>query len=297
MSYKATELAWKISEPCHGARLVFLSLAHHHNGETGLCCPSVARLVECTRLERKAVLRAIGELEQLGLIGAQRKNGCVSRYTLHFLDQSQNGTGDRTVPVTKEAFTSPKMGRDRCQNGTRNQERTGKESGNGAVDASLERLPAALNTASAPLIPLAKENPGEGAQKLKAEPSDDGLNEFLREYPKRIAAKQVNEIRNGWIRTVIDPANVVEILADVRFRKTTDDWKTDGGRYVPSPIRYLEERRWDEPMAVIRRLTHEVERHPGNHDSTFHDLQATPAVVADFKAKRSRLRELQKGQP
>jgi hypothetical protein len=189
------------------------------------------------------------------------------------------------------------MGCGRSQNVTRNQERTGKESGNGAVDASSEHLSAAVNAASAPLIPSIKKNPGEGLQKLKAEPPGNGFNEFLREYPKRIAAKQVNEIRKVWFRTVIDPANVVEILADVRFRKTTDDWKTDGGRYVPSPVRYLEERKWDEPMAVIRRLTHEVGRHPGNHDSIFHDPQATPSVVADFQAKRCRLRELEKGQP
>ena len=127
MSHEATKLAWKIAEPRNGVRLVFLSLAEHHNDKTGLCCPSVARLVECTRLERKAVLRAIGELEQLGLISAQRKNGCGSRYTLHFLDQSQNRTGDKMRPVTKEACTSPKMGCGRSQNVTRNQERTGKE--------------------------------------------------------------------------------------------------------------------------------------------------------------------------
>lgn len=138
MSHEATKLAWKIAEPCHGARLVFLSLANHHNSKTGLCCPSVARLVECTRLERKAVLRAIAELEQLGLIGAQRKNGCGSRYPLRFLDQSKNGTGDKTEPVTKRASTSPKMGQNQSQNVTRNQERTGKEPVRVGSKTSLE---------------------------------------------------------------------------------------------------------------------------------------------------------------
>jgi hypothetical protein len=138
MSHEATKLAWKIAEPRNGVRLVFLSLAEHHNDKTGLCCPSVARLVECTRLERKAVLRAIAELEQLGLIGVQRKKGCGSRYTLRFLDQSPNGTGDKTGPVTKQASTSPKMGRDRSQNVTRNQERTGKEPVRVVSKTSLE---------------------------------------------------------------------------------------------------------------------------------------------------------------
>jgi hypothetical protein len=118
-----------------------LALAHHHNATDNRCFPSVARLVETTRLERKAVLRAIAELEHLRIVSTERKNGCVSRYTLHFLDQSQNGTGDKMGPVTKEDSTSPKMGRDRSQNGTRNRERTGKEPGNGLVDQPAEWQP------------------------------------------------------------------------------------------------------------------------------------------------------------
>ncbi len=296
MSRKASDLAWELRDPRHGARLVLLALADAHSETTGRCFPSVARLAERTCLERKAVMRAIAALRNLGLISTKRYRRGL-QYILHFIDQSQNGTGDKMSPVTKEACTSPKMECGRSQNVTRNQERTGKESGNGAVDASSERLPAVLNAASAPLIPPTKENPGEGAQKLKAESSDNGLDEFLREYPKRITERQVIEIRKLWCRTVISPAQAVEILADVRLRKTTDEWKTDGGRYVPSPVRYLEERKWDEPTAVIRRLTYEIGRHPGNRDSIFHDLQATPAVVADFQAKRCRLRELEKGQP
>jgi hypothetical protein len=101
MSHEASRLAWLTTEPQHGARLVLLALADHHNASTNLCCPSVARLVETTRLERKAVLRAIAELEHHRIISTERKNGCGSRYTLHFLDQSQNGTGDKMGPVTK----------------------------------------------------------------------------------------------------------------------------------------------------------------------------------------------------
>lgn len=126
MSHEATRLAWLTKEPQHGARLVLLALADHHNASTNLCCPSVARLVETTRLERKAVLRAIAELEHHSIISTKRKNGCGSRYTLHFLDQSQNGTGDKMGPVLKGYGTGTKMGRDQSQNGTRNRKEPGR---------------------------------------------------------------------------------------------------------------------------------------------------------------------------
>jgi hypothetical protein len=141
MSHEATRLAWLTKEPHHGARLVLLALADHHNATTNECYPSVARLAETTLLERKAVIRGLAELERLGVIGTERKNGCGSRYKLHFLDQSQNGTGDKMGPVPKRDGTGDKMGRDRSQNGTRNRERTGKEPGNRLVDQPAECQP------------------------------------------------------------------------------------------------------------------------------------------------------------
>lgn len=295
MSHKATKLAWKIAEACHGARLVLLSLAEHHNGKTGLCCPSVARLVECTRLERKAVLRAIAELEQMGLIGARRKNGCGSRYTLHFLDQSQNGTGDKTGPVKKRASTSPKMGRDRSQKVTRNQERTGKESGSGSSYETANPSPSALAPTSAVVMPPIKKNALAGGQAFTAGSFDLRFEEFLREYPKQVPEDRKDKVWNVWRRLVATPGTDIEILADVRFRKTTEDWKKDFGRYVPAPDRYLEGVKWLDPQALLLRLTDEIERHPGNSDSIFHDPHANPEVIAEFQAKRTRLRALEKG--
>jgi hypothetical protein len=128
-------------------------------------------LVETTRLERKAVIRGIADLERLGVIGTERKNGCHSRYNLHFLDQSQNGTGDKMGPVTKEDSTSPKMGRDRSQNGTRNRERTGKEPGEVLVGEPEERQPDASEAASATNTPPAKKNPTTVASKLRPRPN------------------------------------------------------------------------------------------------------------------------------
>ena len=39
--------------------------------------------------------------------------------------------------------------------------------------------------------------------------------------------------------------NIEQILAHVEWLKTTDDWKKDGGFYIPAPLVYLNQQRWD----------------------------------------------------
>ena len=296
MSHEATRLAWLTTEPQHGARLVLLALADHHNATDNRCFPSVARLVETTRLERKAVLRAIAELEHQRIVSTERKNGCVSRYTLHFLDQSQNGTGDKMGPVTKEDSTSPKMGRDRSQNGTRNRERTGKEPEKVLIDEPAECSPDASLAGSDTNTPPVRKNAVAVARTLKTNAFNTEFQSFFKEYPKPIRPESADKICNLWRSKVIQTKTADDILADIRFRKTTDDWMKKGGRYVPTADSYLERQLWLETTTLIDRLTHELDRHLGNPDSIYHDPSASQAIVENFKAEKARLRELQRGQ-
>ena len=50
------------------AKVVLLSLADHHNQETGRCDPSNDRLQKATQLSERAIRKAIRELEQLRLV-------------------------------------------------------------------------------------------------------------------------------------------------------------------------------------------------------------------------------------
>ncbi len=118
----------------------------------------------------------------------------------------------------------------------------------------------------------------------------EGWQQFLDAYPK--GTTQIAKIRSLWRSGVNQPETVDEILSDVCFRKTNDDWTKDGGKYVPAPDKYLARQLWLEPAAVIARLTHELDRHPGNHDSIHHNPQAPLEVIEEFKAKRTCLNKL-----
>ena len=134
------------------------------------------------------------------------------------------------------------------------------------------------------------------ARTLTAEPLDHHLDAFIREYPRKVRPDQLATIQKTWLRMVTTPEIGTAILADVRFRKTTENWKQNRGRYVPDAGNYLANRMWLDPAAIIERLTHEIDLHPGNHDSIHHNPQASPEVIADFKEKRIRLHKLRESE-
>lgn len=64
------------------AKLVLLTLAHHHNNETGRCFPSIPRLMEVTELCRSSVFRSIRYLEEREMIERVNTLGQSTQYNL-----------------------------------------------------------------------------------------------------------------------------------------------------------------------------------------------------------------------
>ena len=47
-----------------------------------------------------------------------------------------------------------------------------------------------------------------------------------------------------WVKLKLD-LQADQIIKHVEWMKTTDQWRKDGGAYIPSPAVYLNQRRWD----------------------------------------------------
>lgn len=100
--------------------MVLLALAECHNGQTGLCCPSVQTIARMTRYARSTVMEAIHSLEEAGLLSVERCPGRHSNYKLPIQNPSNNPTGSVSGPVQKLDGTSPVSGRDPSRNWTHN---------------------------------------------------------------------------------------------------------------------------------------------------------------------------------
>lgn len=90
MSAEATFWAWRQNVKS-SYKLTLLALANCHNENTGQCNPSIAYISKTTGLNKKTIISALEQLEEMGLIVPKKQNGKGSHYRL--LTSTENGTG------------------------------------------------------------------------------------------------------------------------------------------------------------------------------------------------------------
>lgn len=116
MSHYMTALAMKQQGLKPATKIVLYWLADHHNGETGKCFPSLARLCKVTEMGKTALVGHLDALENLGLIERIRKydnNGAFKStdYVLRLKDDTlvrntDNPCSDFTPPLVRNANTN-----------------------------------------------------------------------------------------------------------------------------------------------------------------------------------------------
>lgn len=115
MSNAASAWALEIQTGSPTRKLVLLALADRHNRDTGICCPSVARLAQDTELSENGVRKALRELAERGLVvkearqrgnGSSRSNSYVLKMeTLHVVEGApapQNPLEPEVEPEDKD---------------------------------------------------------------------------------------------------------------------------------------------------------------------------------------------------
>jgi len=116
VSHYMTALAMKQQGLKPATKIVLYWLADHHNGETGKCFPSLARLCKVTEMGKTALVGHLDTLEKLGLIERLRKyddNGAFKStdYVLTLKDDTlvrntDNPCSDFTPPLVRNANTN-----------------------------------------------------------------------------------------------------------------------------------------------------------------------------------------------
>jgi hypothetical protein len=83
---------------------------------------------------------------------------------------------------------------------------------------------------------------------LPPEGEPDGFTTFWAEWPASTRKGGRVKCLEAWRKAKCEGQSLA-ILAHVRQLKTSDDWNRDGGRYIPAPLVYLNQRRWDGASA------------------------------------------------
>jgi hypothetical protein len=67
--------------------------------------------------------------------------------------------------------------------------------------------------------------------------------DFWRAYPRRVAKKDAEK---AWAK--IDAAEYPKILDAITKQRKTEDWRRDGGRFIPYPASFLRGERWTDEL-------------------------------------------------
>ena len=92
-----------------------------------------------------------------------------------------------------------------------------------------------------------------------------GFEKFWEEYPRK---EKKTAARQKWEHLDPDDALQEKILADIALKKTTEAWREDGGRYIPQPTTYLNQRRWEDEFKPAKSRGQPY----AQHDNTESDL-------------------------
>jgi hypothetical protein len=88
---------------------------------------------------------------------------------------------------------------------------------------------------------------GGGTSPIEKIYTDGGFTAFWEEYPRKTGK---GATAKAWKAARITPAMVDKVLAAVKGYKQTEQWKREGGRFIPYPATFINQRRFDdEPSA------------------------------------------------
>lgn len=73
---------------------------------------------------------------------------------------------------------------------------------------------------------------------------ETGFDKFWMAWPKsyRKGGKKACEMK--WFKTYCE-TQADQIIKHVEWMKTTEQWKKDNGAFIPAPLVYLNQQRWD----------------------------------------------------
>lgn len=86
---------------------------------------------------------------------------------------------------------------------------------------------------------------GESASRPAARPPAGGFEAFYAAYPRKVKPK---EARKAWDRLKPDAALQARILAAVEAQKRTEQWRKEGGQFIPYPATWLNAGEWDNEI-------------------------------------------------
>ena len=215
-----------------------LGVLYAHADAGGRCWPSVAAIADMTALDRRDVQRALRRLEAADWLwvrpGAGR--GRASSYQL------PPAAGERAGEPTADSEPE-KAGRSAQKRRVDSREKAGGFTPKGRVASPARNRPGTnQEQTKEPTTARGRKVPG-----ILTSDQQTRFDRFWAEYPRRVAKR---EAQKAWRQLAPDDALTDRICEAVRHARECDQWRRDGGRYIPHPATWLRRGSWDDEQTV-----------------------------------------------
>jgi len=213
--------------PAQKAVLMCLADYCHDDGKDW---HSIEAVTAWTCLGKSTVIEARRALEAEGIIVVEKATGRrnTTHLQLHRIrelvpqDQSSSRTGPRAAPVQQMDPTGPAAGQPPVQQ---------------------------------PDQPVQQPDPKHQEASVKHQRHVRRMNgdpqhfaEFYEAYPRKVGRE---EARKAFAKLAVDSDTLQQMLIAVHAQASRDDWRKDGGKYIPHPATWLSGKRWQDELPVI----------------------------------------------
>jgi len=187
--------------------------------------PTLEQAVEWTWAATEAEVEAVKFI--LNRFFTPDKDGCFvqQRILEELLHYHKNADINKRIADEREA--------------KRREKRTNREQG--VDEAPPNHKPLTIN-----------QEPLTTKEKPQDKPADLLFDEFWNVYPKK---QGKDAAKKAFSKRKVDKQLLQEMLLTLGKQKNTEQWKKDGGQYIPNPATWLNEGRWQDEVLSIKQST------------------------------------------
>ena len=90
---------------------------------------------------------------------------------------------------------------------------------------------------------------------------DTRFDEFWNAYPKKVGKKNAQQ---RWQKLRINDETYRKIMEAVKAQSESDQWKKDGGQYIPYPATWLSQERWEDQLPTVEQHSEKPAMYSGD---------------------------------
>jgi hypothetical protein len=240
---------WQHSQQSGGALLVLLAIADHASDDGGNAWPSLPTLALKARLSERQVVNVLHQLEGAGEIVVDRGRGrgqvnhyrVVLRETGNSFSENNSLKGKHEIRAEKVKSATPKK-----------------------VKSATEKVK--------PISPEPSIEPSMGGNRPKEPPSharEERFARFWMAYPRK---DKKREAREWFARHRPDDATIDLMIDAIARQAQSAQWQKEGGRFIPMPSSWLNDRRWEDEGVVLPPGSRPRTRLEEQNDAAFREV-------------------------